>query len=100
MTATYLHKGQGKSDNAYYAERCGKYPLTTAVKVISRALKPYYKITQKTIREWLEKTGSDEYHHVGKYATICYYYDTSVIIESLLDGDYENGFLDFICIGQ
>jgi len=95
MTATYLRKGQGKSDNAYYAESCGLYPLTRGVKIISQRIKPYYRIPQKTIREWLELQGPSEWHHVGKYASNCDYYDTEPLLELLLhpelltDGEWD-----------
>ncbi len=97
MTATYLRKGQGKSNNAYYAESCGTYPLTIAVKKISTAIKGYYRITQKTIRSWLEQIGACEAHHVGKYATLCDYYDTEGILDLLFDvACTENTFIDEI----
>ena len=85
MTATYLRRGQGKSDNAYIAENCGRYPLTTAVKVISHVIRPYYKIPQRILRDWLEQLGPCEWHHVGKYATCCDYCDTEPIIDALFD---------------
>jgi hypothetical protein len=87
MTATYLRKAQGKSDNAYHAQSCGRWPLTRAVKIIAAELKGYYKIPQRIIREWLEAMGPCEWHHVGKYATACDYYDTEPIIEALFGID-------------
>jgi len=88
MTATYLRKGQGKSNRAYEAEAHGRYPLTTAVKVISRVIKPYYRVSQRIIRQWLEQIGHCEYHHVGKYAACCDYYDIEPILNALFD-DFE-----------
>lgn len=85
MIATYLRKGQGKSNNAYYAERQGRYPLTVAVRVISRSIKGYYKISQQVIRNWLEELGPCEYHHVGRYANCVDYYDTKPIVDALFD---------------
>ncbi len=85
MSATYLRKGQGKSDNAYYAQNTGKWPLTRAIKIISVAIKPYYKVPRRIIRDWLELQGACEWHHVGKYATPCDYYDTESVISALFD---------------
>ena len=97
MSATYLRKGQGKSDNAYFAQSQGIFPLTTAVKKIHQATKPYFKITQKTIRNWLEQVGPCEAHHVGKYANLCDYYDTEDILDFLLDVSCDdNVFIDEI----
>ena len=90
MPATYLRRGQGKSDNAYYAQDNGKYPLTIAIKKIYQAIKLYYKVPQRIIREWLELMGSHEWHHVGKYAQRVDYYDTEPIINALL-GDICEG---------
>lgn len=94
MVATYLRKGQGKSDNAYYAQSCGRWPLTTAVKVISHAIKGYFKIPQRVIKEWLEEMGPCEWHHVGKYAAECDYYDTEAILivlfKDIMDGRSTN----------
>jgi len=87
MTASYLRKGQGKSDNAYHAQTCGKWPLTRAVKIIAATIKPYYKIPQRIIREWLEMVGPCEWHHVGKYANVCDYYDTNDILDALFERD-------------
>ena len=84
MTATYLRKGQGKSDRAYEAEANGTYPLTTAIRAISWAIQPYYKIPQRIIRKWLKDIGPSEWHHVGKYAAECDYYDTEPILTVLL----------------
>jgi len=101
MKATYLRKGQGKSGRAYYAESCGVFPLTIAVKEIYRQIKPYYKITQKTIRNWLEQIGACEAHHVGKYANLCDYYDTEGILDLLFDATCtENTFIDEIDMFQ
>jgi len=85
MTATYASKGQGKSDNAYYAQSMGKWPLTRAVKLIAERIKPYYTLPQRYIREWLKLQGACEWHHVGKYANMCDYYDTEPILEFLFD---------------
>lgn len=87
MTATYLHKGQGKSDNAYHAQSSGRWPLTRAVKIIAEEIKPFYKIPQRIIRQWLEMIGACEWHHVGKYATECDYYDTEPILDALFGVD-------------
>ena len=110
MNASYLRKGQGNSDSAYYAQSCGRWPLTRAVKIIAEQIKPYYKIPQRIIREWLEEIGSCEWHHVGKYATPCDYYDTEDVLDALfgraegywdinLKGDViymnDNSFMDY-----
>ena len=95
MTATYLRKGQGKSDNAYYAQSLGRWPLTKAVKVISSAIRGYYKVTQKQIRRWLEEIGPVEWHHVGKYATECNYYDTEEVVDAMLGDLDDSAFYDF-----
>ena len=87
MTATYIRKGQGKSDGAYHAQATGRWPLTRAIRVIAAAIKPYYKVPQRVIREWLEAMGPCEWHHVGKYANVCDYYDTEPVIDALFGID-------------
>ncbi len=95
MVATYFNRGRGHSLNGIYAHSCGIYPLTVAVKNISTAIKPYYKLTQKTIKKWLEQIGPCEAHHVGKYAVLCDYYDTEGILDLLFDVTCnENTFID------
>jgi len=94
MVATYIRNGRGKSINAYLAESQGKYPLTKATTVIYRKLKPYFNITKKDVRKWLLLLGSSEYHHVGKYATCCDYYDTEEIIDCFFENIDESDFFD------
>ena len=85
MTATYLKNGQGKSNNAYFAQQRRKWPLTWAVKIIADEIEGYYKIPQRIIREWLELIGPCEWHHVGKYASACDFYDTEEVLDVLFD---------------
>jgi hypothetical protein len=65
MTATYFKHGAGKSLNARRAESYGKFPATTAAKVLG--------ITTALLKEI---SSPCEWHHVGKFATKCDYFDT------------------------
>ena len=85
MAATYLRKGQGKSDRAYRAQSRGRWPLTRAVQIVYDEIRPYYNVTKKKIREWLEAMGPCEWHHVGSYATPCDYFDTKPVLKALLN---------------
>lgn len=72
------YRGQSKSVRAVNAEQDGKYPLTTALRIVAREL----KITQKQARELCLSEGASEWHHVGKYANRCDYYNTVAIVDT------------------
>ena len=65
MPATYLAHGRGRSLNACAAEREGKRPWTRFAR--EYGLRP-------AARDLLTPS---EWHHVGKYASACDYYDPS-----------------------
>lgn len=71
MTATYFRQGAGRSLNARTAEREGKHPLTRAAKAMG--------ISVAAFRAGLANSGigACEWHHVGKFAMACDYYDTN-----------------------
>jgi len=71
MTATYFRRGLGRSVNAQLAEINGKQPLTRA----KRAVAEWLGCTQATAAIALKLLHGGEWHHVGKYATACDYYD-------------------------
>ncbi len=75
-TMSYIRQGEGRSKRALSAESEGRYPLTTAVRLLSE--KPH-SCTQKEIKEYLLAKGSDEWHHTGKYGRSTDYYDISEI---------------------
>ena len=84
MVATYFKQGRGKSLRAIEVENnFGYFPITRATQIIYNKIKPYFKITKKQIKLWLEQIGSCEAHHVGKYAILVDYYDTAPILEGL-----------------
>lgn len=59
-----------KSDNALKAEDEGRFPLTTASKLLRLRLADHgVKVTLAVSRKLLQKFGnSGEWHHVGKLA--------------------------------
>lgn len=71
MTATYLREGRGRSLRALEAEDNDRLPLTRAIPVVAKRA----GVTQKVARAALEATHDGEWHHVGKYAGRCDYYD-------------------------
>lgn len=72
MVAKYFNRTyQGKSDNAYSAESTGKYPMSTA----KTKLREIISITAELAERALLATHDGEWHHVGKYANECKYYD-------------------------
>lgn len=66
MVATYFRHGRGHSINALNAHDQGRFPATHAARILG--------ISAKLLREVAEPS---EWHHVGKYATRCDYYDTA-----------------------
>jgi len=62
-----------KSNNAIEAESGGLFPITKAVKIVSKAT----NCTRKKAREILNKIGADEYHHTSKFYNVTDYYDTA-----------------------
>jgi len=68
-----------KSNNAIEAESGGLFPITKAVKIVSKAT----NCTRKKAREILNKIGADEYHHTSKFYNVTDYYDTAKAIELL-----------------
>ena len=74
MVATYYREGRGKSLNAIRAEENGILPATHAAKKLGVSL--------KVLRGALTPC---EWHHVGKYATPCDYYDTDMEWEDALE---------------
>lgn len=71
MTATYIREGRGRSWAAEKAESKGRMPMTRAIK----ELRVCVPCTIREAREVLEETYDGEWHHVGKYANACNYYD-------------------------
>lgn len=68
---------RGMSNNAVWAYRNGRMPISKAVPVLARKA----GITQKRAREVLEEVGPCEWHHTSKYFNETPFYD----IESCLD---------------
>jgi hypothetical protein len=58
------------------AEAEGKLPLTRAIGPLARVL----GITRGQARDLLLEAGPSEWHHVGKYAARCNYYDVNALI--------------------
>lgn len=75
-TMSYIRHGQGKSDNAIFAESTGRFPLTRAIPIVAKEL----KITRKAARQLIEEAGPCEWHHTSKYGNATDYYDTEEII--------------------
>jgi hypothetical protein len=73
MTATYFGHGKGRSIAASEAERDGRQPLSRAKQTVADA----YDCTQAVAAEALRMLHDGEWHHVGKYAAECTYYDTA-----------------------
>lgn len=72
MTATYFRRGLGRSRNAESAEIEGRQPLTRAKRAVAEQL----GCTQAVASVALKLLHDGEWHHVGKYATACDYYDS------------------------
>jgi hypothetical protein len=75
---TYIRHGAGRSLNARTAEDEGKLPLSRAIRPVAEAL----GITRAQARDLLEYVGACEWHHVGKYANECNYYDVEDVVAS------------------
>lgn len=73
MTATYFRQGHGRSRRAQIAEYEGRAPLTRAARIVAKQ----YGCTQSVARFVLEQLHDGEWHHVGKFAKECRYYDTT-----------------------
>lgn len=75
MTVRYNQPGYigcSRSARACEAEREGKFPLTRAAQILAeRAM-----CSVAFARRCLLVIGHCEWHHVGKYASACLYYDT------------------------
>lgn len=72
MSAYYSRaRSYSRSYNAHLAEEDGRMPLTRAVAYVAE----HAVTTQVIARAVLLRRGTDEWHHVGKYATPVYYYD-------------------------
>ena len=65
--------GQSRSVRAQIAEQDGLLPLTRAAAQIAAAC----GVTVKMARRCLERVGADEWHHVGKFASECEYFDAT-----------------------
>ena len=72
MTATYFRHRRGRSRNAEAAEIEGRQPLTRAKQAVSAE----YGCTQVVAAAALKLLHDGEWHHVGKHAKACDYYDT------------------------
>lgn len=72
MVATYFRRGHGRSKNARVAEYEGRQPMSRAKQTVAAM----YGCTQAVAKAALEMTWDGEWHHVGKFATVCEYYDT------------------------
>ena len=81
MAATYLRHGRGRSRNAEFAEQFGRCPLSRAIPVVAAEA----GVSRKLARAALEHTHDGEWHHVGKYACECPYYDPAEAIAALED---------------
>jgi hypothetical protein len=82
-TATYLRSGRGRSVNAEIAESDGKMPLTRAIVAVAKAV----GCTHAQARELLAYVGACEWHHVGKYAAECDYYDVDDVVREFATAD-------------
>lgn len=72
-----------KSNNALDAENDGRYPITQAARVVSRAT----GVTVREARRALNDTYQGEFHHSSKFYNRVKYYDTHRAIDLLLHGD-------------
>ena len=71
-SAYYIRaRSYSRSYNAHRAEEDGRMPLTRAVAYVAE----HAVTTQAIARAVLLRRGTDEWHHVGKYAMPVYYYD-------------------------
>jgi len=73
MTATYFRHGAGRSINARVAEGEGRCPLSRAKKIVAEQ----FGCTQIIAAAALDLLHDGEWHHVGRYAAECAYYDTT-----------------------
>jgi len=80
------YNGYSKSNNAVEAEDCGRYPMTTAVKIVAQEA----GCIQKEARKALEEIGHCEWHHTSKKYNVTYYYDTKKAIDLIKYGEEEN----------
>jgi signal-transduction protein with cAMP-binding, CBS, and nucleotidyltransferase domain len=71
------YSGYSKSNNAVDAENNGRYPLTTAIKVLAEKA----GITQKAATDIFKKLGTTEYHHASKFYNAVKYYDVEAALE-------------------
>ena len=71
MTATYFRHGEGRSIAARAAESNGRMPLSRAKIAVARR----FACTQTVAVEALELLHDGEWHHVGKFAAECKYYN-------------------------
>lgn len=64
--------GYSRSYNAEQAEAEGRFPISRAAKIVAENA----ECTIAFARKCLDRIGSSEWHHVGKYAARVYYYET------------------------
>jgi hypothetical protein len=72
-----------KSNNAIETELNGIYPLTIAIKIVSKVA----KVTQSKARKILLQIGTTEYHHTSKFFNGTNYYNTKRAINLILHDD-------------
>ncbi len=70
------YSGWSKSNNAIMAEEDKKFPLSRAVRYVSKEA----GCTQKKARETLEEIGPCEWHHTSKMYNRTDYYDCNIAI--------------------
>lgn len=80
------YDGYSKSNNAVEAEADGRYPLTTAIRIVARET----GVTIKEARRVLNELGTSEWHHSSKYYNAVDYYDTTKAINYIKYGDVES----------
>ena len=71
MTATYFRHGEGRSIAARVAESDGRMPMSRAKVTVASE----HGCTQVVAAAALALLHDGEWHHVGKYATRCDYFD-------------------------
>jgi|GEM_PF-7071033 len=82
--ATYYRHGDGRSLNARDAEANDRMPLTRATAAVRAEMAARgRKITVAQAREALRATWGGEWHHVGKYAAECAYYEVAEAVRHL-----------------
>lgn len=82
MAAFYGALGAySRSRRAIEAQDEGRYPITVASGIVAKS----YGISRKRARQLLEEIGSDEWHHVGKYANHVYFYETDFSVLDLAE---------------